>query len=244
MVTLSLLIVVPARGGSKRLPGKNLKQLGGKSLIAHTAEAVARSGLEAPVLLTTDDAAIAEEGRRAGMLAPFLRPDDLAGDDAPTAAAVLHALDWFHDDSGGDPDAVMVLQPTSPFRGGNILRAALEMLEARGDIDSVVAMTEVHLPADKIFVADERGCAVPACAEARRPVYQPNGSLYLTRTGALRAAGTLYAGHILPCVSDSLRGLDIDTAEDWRLAEALVAAGLPPERKSFSAGPSTTEHTP
>jgi CMP-N-acetylneuraminic acid synthetase len=243
-MTLSLLILVPARGGSKRLPGKNLKQLGGKSLIAHTVDAIAQSGLQAPLLLSTDDSAIAEEGRRLGMLVPFRRPDALSGDGATTASVVLHALDWYRADTGADPDTVMVLQPTSPFRGGNIMRAALDMLARRPDADSIVAMTANHLPADKIFYADEAGCAIPVGQEARRPVYQPNGSLYLVRCHRLREEGTLYAGNILPCVSDPLRGLDIDTLEEWKMAEALLASGLPPERQSFSAGPSLVEHTP
>ena len=135
----------------------------------------------------------------------------------------------------------MVLQPTSPFRGGNIVRAAVEMLARRTDVDSIVAMTAVHLSADKIYFSDEAGCAIPISQETRRPVYQPNGSLYLTRTRRLREEGTLYAGKILPCVSDPLRGLDIDTVEEWQLAEALLASGLPPERQSFSAEPSSME---
>lgn len=243
-MTLSLLILVPARGGSKRLPGKNLKQLGDKSLIAHTADAIAQSGLEAPILLSTDDPAIAEEGRRLGMLVPFQRPDELSGDTASTAGVVLHGLNWFRADTGADPDAVMVLQPTSPFRGGNIMRAAVDMLARRSDVDSIVAMTAGHLPADKIYFADDAGCAIPVSQEPRRPVYQPNGSLYLTRSHRLREEGTLYAGKILPCVSDPLRGLDIDTLEEWKMAEALLASGLPPERHLFSAEPSLVERSP
>ena len=104
-MTLPLLILVPARGGAKRLPGKNLKQLGGKSLIAHTADAIAQSGLEAPVVLSTDDPAIAEEGRRLGIQVPFRRPDELSGDAASTAGVVLHALDWFQAASGAAPQS-------------------------------------------------------------------------------------------------------------------------------------------
>jgi len=240
-MTNSLLILVPARGGSKRLPGKNLKQLGGKSLIAHTADAVMQSKLSAPILLSTDDPAIAVEGQQVGMLVPFMRPEELSDDDASTADVVIHALNWYRGEHGTDPDTVMVLQPTSPFRGGNILRAAVEMLARRTDVDSIVAMTAIGLPANKIFFAEEDGCAIPVNPETRRPVYQPNGALYLTRSHRLREEGTLYAGTILPFVSEPLRGFDIDTAEDWRLAEALLASGLPSEHKLFSAGPSLTE---
>lgn len=234
-----LLILVPARGGSKRLPGKNLKLLGGRSLIARTADAVAESGLCAPVLLTTDDDAVAEEGRRVGMLVPFQRPAALSGDAAPTADAVLHALDWFHAERGTDPDAVLVLQPTSPLRGGRILQAAVDLLAARPDADSIVAVTAMHLPADKLFLADARGFAEPLGRDACRPVYAPNGALYLTRTAPLRAEGTLYAGRVLPLVLDPVRAIDIDTVATWHLAEAALAAGLPPEEAPFAAPPST-----
>ena len=244
MTTPSLLILVPARGGSKRLPGKNLKYLGDRPLLAHTADAVAASGLQEPVVLSTDDAAIAEAGRRLGMLVPFVRPAALADDAAPTEAAVLHALDWCVEMHGTDPDAVMVLQPTSPFRGGGILRAAVDALAERADVDSIIGMTAIHLPADKIYFATRAGVAEPVNDAPRRPLYQPNGAVYLTRTSAFRRDKTLYAGTILPLVTDPLRALDIDTQEDWRLAEALLAAGLPPEQHAFSADPSITESAP
>jgi CMP-N,N'-diacetyllegionaminic acid synthase len=238
-----LLILVPARGGSKRLPGKNLRPLAGRSLIAHTAEAIAEAGLDAPAILTTDDAAIAEAGRRAGLRVPFLRPASLATDAATTVDAVLHALDWFKGDTGADPAAVMVLQPTSPLRGGGCLRAAVALLARRPEAGSIVAMTALHLPPSALFLADAAGHAEPLADDARRPVYVPNGALYLTRTERLRAERSLYAEPILPLVLDPRRSVDIDTAADFALAEALLAAGLPaatePGAESYAPRPST-----
>lgn len=229
MSATPLLILVPARGGSKRLANKNVRPLAGRSLIARTADAIAESGLEAPVFLTTDDDAIAAEGERAGLLVPFRRPPEIAGDNAPTIDAVLHALDWYRDEHGHEPDAVMVLQPTSPLRGGTVLRAAVERLAARPDIDSVVAMTATGLPANRIYFADAQGCGEAVSEDRRYPVYLPNGALYLARTEKVRAERTLYAGTVLPLVLDPARAIDIDTEEDWRLAEAVLAAGeLPP----------------
>jgi CMP-N-acetylneuraminic acid synthetase len=234
-----LLIVVPARGGSKRLPQKNLRALGGKSLLAHTAEAIAASGIAAPVLLSTDDDAIAAEARRIGWRVPFRRPAELSTDAAATVSAVLHALDWYHDENGNDPAAVMILQPTSPFRGGACLKAAVAALARRPDVDSVIAMTALHLPPARLFAAGDNGIAHPLGADdGRKPVYAPNGALYLVRTKALRRAGTVYAGAILPLVLEGTRAIDIDTAEDWRLAEAALAAGLPPEPQMFDPAPS------
>lgn len=225
MSVTPLLILVPARGGSKRLANKNVRPLAGRSLIARTADAIAESGLDAPVLLTTDDDAIAAEGERSGMRVPFRRPSNIAGDTAPTIEAVLHALDWFRDEHGSEPDAVMVLQPTSPLRGGSILRAAVERLAERRDIDSVVAMTAVGLPANRLYFADANGCAEAISEDRRYPVFMPNGALYLARTERVRAERTLYAGTVLPLLLDPARAIDIDTEEDWRLAEAVLAAG-------------------
>lgn len=238
MSVTPLLILVPARGGSKRLARKNVRPLAGRSLIAWTADAIAESGLDAPILLTTDDDAIAAEGERAGMQVPFRRPADIAGDAAPTIDAVLHGLDWFRDEHGGEPETVMVLQPTSPLRGGSILRTAVERLEERPDIDSVVAMTAVGLPANHVYVADANGFARAISDDRRYPVYTPNGALYLARTEKVRAERTLYAGTVLPLVLDPARAIDIDTEEDWRLAEAVLAAGELPPVASHEAMPS------
>ncbi len=231
------LIIVPARGGSKRLPGKNLKRLGDRSLLAHTADAIKRSGLVAPVLLTTEDDAIAAEGKRLGWQVPFRRPAELADDRATTVAAALHTLDWYQSEYGADPDTTMLLQPTSPFRGGACLAAAVALLAERADIDSVIAMTESHIPAARLYVAGPEAVATALSDDRRAPVYLPNGALYLCRTSALRRDRTLYAGAIYPLVLEGARSIDIDTPADWAVAEAVLAAGLPAEQQNFAPKP-------
>jgi CMP-N-acetylneuraminic acid synthetase len=119
----------------------------------------------------------------------------------------------------------MVLQPTSPLRGSTILRTAVARLAERSDIDSVVAMSEVGLPANRIYFADTNGHAEAISDDRRHPVFMPNGALYLARTERVRAERTLYAGNVLPLLLDPARAIDIDTEEDWRLAEAVLAAG-------------------
>ncbi|MGE4220032.1 MAG: acylneuraminate cytidylyltransferase family protein [Alphaproteobacteria bacterium] len=234
-MTASLLILVPARGGSKRLPGKNLRPLAGRSLIAHTADAIAEAGLDAPVLLSTDDPAIAAEGRRVGMTVPFVRPAGLANDTATSVDVALHALDWFAAETGAEPDLLMLLQPTSPLRGGRCLTVAQDMLAHRPDAGSVVAMSALHLPPAALFLADKAGHATALSTDGRRPVYAPNGALYLTRTAHLRALHSLYAPPVLPLVMDQRRSVDIDTPADWAMAEALLAAGLPEQQDTMEA---------
>lgn len=232
---LEVLVVVPARGGSKRLPGKNLRRLAGLSLIGWTAQSVANAGLLEGALLSTDDPTIAEEGRRCGLLVPFLRPQHLASDDATTVDTVVHALDWWRAHSGDDPKAVLVLQPTSPLRGYACIVAAIELLNLREDVNSIVAMTQRSLPSSKVFVADENCVGEPLAIHERSPLYLPNGALYLTRTTALRSDLNLYASPMMPLVLDQCRAVDIDTESDWQHAEACVAAGLPQEPDETSA---------
>lgn len=217
-----LLIVVPARGGSKRLPRKNVRTLAGRSLLQWTQEAIAEAGLDAPCLLTTDDEEIAAAGRELGWLVPFLRPAELARDDSPTEPAVLHALDWFAAHRHGDPALVMVLQGTSPFRGGGCLREGLVMLRSAPQADAVVAVRKLHGTAAKVFVRDAENMLNPLGTGDQQEVVTPNGALYLIRTRVLRARGTLFPPRTLPLMMDDLASMDIDTELDWSLAEAAA----------------------
>lgn len=224
------LIIVPARGESKRLPGKNLNLLAGQSLLAHTAQAIVAAGLVDMVLLSTDSEKIAEEGRRLGWSVPFLRPANLARDDSPTIDAITHALDWHEAETSRDPCEVMVLQPTSPLRGGACLKAAVKVLEQYHSVDSVIGMKALDIaPARLYFAGTAASCEPVVQGDGRRPVYVPNGAVYLTRTVALRRAKSLYAGTIYPLAMSELRSIDVDTEYDWRIAEAVIAAGLPPD---------------
>ena len=238
-----LLVVVPARGGSKRLPNKNLRQLVGKSLLARTADAIAEAKLDACVLLSTDDDAIAAEGKRLGWLVPFRRPAALATDEATTDDVVLHALDHFAAQSGGDPALLMVLQPTSPLRGGATLIAALELIARRDDADAVIGMAEINLPPTRLFLAGADARAETVSADGRRPVYVPNGAVYLVRTAAFRSGRSLYPRSILPLAMDDIRSIDIDTETDWQFAEAVLTTGLRPETAPVLAYPSLPGRT-
>lgn len=222
-----LLIVVPARGGSMRLPGKNLRSLGGRSLMARTRDAVRDAGIESPCLLTTDDAEIAEAGRRLGWLAPFLRPAELARDDTPTLPAVMHAVDWFSADSGDDPGMVMLLQLTSPFRKSATLRRGLDLMAARPEIDAVVSVLDLQRRPEHVFRCAGDGVLTPLSgAPEAVTTYVPNGVLYLIRTTALRTHRTFFPPAMCAVIGDALESIDIDTELDWHLAETAIDSGL------------------
>lgn len=224
-----LLIVIPARGGSKRLPRKNLRPLGGSSLLERTHGAVGAAGLAVPCLLSTDDQEIACAGRKLGWMVPFLRPAELAADDAPTLFAVMHALDWFAEENGGDPAFVMVLQATSPFRGGESLRQGVDLLKANENADAVLGVAELHCGAKHVYRPAADGFLEPLQGgREQTPAYVPNGALYLVRTAALRRHETLFPPRMLPLVMDTIASIDVDTELDWQLAEAVIASGLRP----------------
>jgi CMP-N,N'-diacetyllegionaminic acid synthase len=224
-----LLVVVPVRGGSKRLPGKHARPLAGRTLLEHAHDALQAAAIDAPVLLSTDDAAIAEQGRALGWCAPFERPAALAADATPTLPVLMHALDWFRVERDGDPDAVLLLQVTSPLRGGAVLREGVALLAERAEVDAVVGVRRLGFGPNQVLHKAADGFLAPLeDASEPAPLYVPNGALYLIRCAALRRHATLYPPATLALEMDSLASLDIDTAADWRLAEAAFAP-LPSE---------------
>jgi CMP-N-acetylneuraminic acid synthetase len=226
---MDVAAVVPARGGSKGVPRKNLLRLGGHTLVAHAIHCARRAGV-ARVLVSTDDPEIAEEGRRAGGEVPGLRPEALAGDSARTLDVVLHVLDA----ADAHPDALLLLQPTSPFRSSDDVRRALALLSERGDADAVVSVTPFDEPHPHKVKRIERGWLRPflpgATSEAPRQelpaAYRLNGAIYLVRAAAMRRERTLLPAATLALLMPAERSLNIDHPWDVVLAEALLERGL------------------
>lgn len=227
-----LLIVVPARGGSKGLPGKNIRTLGGLPLLAWTARAISAAALPARAVLSTDDKEIAAVGRAHGLETPFLRPPALATDTAGMVAVVDHAVEWMERQAGYTVSAVMVLQPTSPFRRPSRLREALELL-ARPGTDGVIGTARIDRSASTLFREGPEGileALAPWDDQTRRQDVRPfltsNGTMYLSTRESLDRHRRLFPPRLRALPTNALEGLDIDTPEDWALAEAVVAAGL------------------
>ena len=222
------LALIPARGGSKGIPRKNIRLIAGKPLIAWTIEAALRSGLLDAVVVTTDDPEIAEVARRAGAQVPFLRPAALAQDDSPGIAPVLHALDMLP-----GYDAVLLLQPTSPLRSTDDIDACLSLAQTRHAM-SVVSVTEPENHPDWTYRldADQRLTRLSGEAPAARrqdlpQVVSLNGALYYARTDWLRQGQRLVAPETLAYLMPRMRSIDIDTMLDWQLAELLLLKELP-----------------
>ncbi len=230
--TPGLLILVPARGGSKGLPGKNTRLLGGLPLLAWTARAIAASGVAARAVLTTDDPAIAEIGRAHGLEVPFLRPAALATDTAGSFEVVEHAVDWLEHETRFRPSAVMLLQPTCPFRRPERLAQALALL-ARPDTEGVIGVTAIDRALSVMYREGVGGALEPLAPwddrirrQDVRPLLTPNGTLYLCTRESLARHRRLFPPRLRPLPTGVIEAIDIDTPEDWALAEAVVAAGL------------------
>ena len=138
-----ILGVITARGGSKRLPGKNIRPLGGKPLIAWTAEAALESRFIKRVLLSTDDPQIAEVVQKWGVEVPFIRPASLAQDDTPHIPVLEHAIHWLKENQGACPDYLFILQPTSPLRTAEDIDSAIE-IAIQKNADAVIGVCEVQ----------------------------------------------------------------------------------------------------
>ncbi len=218
-----ILFLVPARGGSKRLPGKNLKLLAGKSLLEWTADTLRDERLrEHPCLLTTDDPSIAEEGLRLDWLVPWLRPDQLAADTTTSLDTALHALDWWHATHGIDPEIVVLLQVTTPIRRADDVAEAIGRLQRDRSIDAVIAAKDTYRTAASLLVEGSVGLT-PLGPGGSGRVITPNGSFYAIRPAALRSERTFLPRRLATVVMDDIHSIDIDTALDFALAQAAVS---------------------
>jgi CMP-N-acetylneuraminic acid synthetase len=226
-----VLGLVPARAGSKGVPGKNIRPLAGRTLLDYTARAAEQSGVIDRVVVSTDSPEIAEAGRRAGLDVPFMRPASLAQDDTPMLPVIRHALDTLAAE-GWVPDAIVLLQPTSPLRRAQHIRTAVEMLERTG-ADSVVSVLELprHLSPDYVlridgevlrpFLAD--GYDRVTRRQDARPAYAREGTVYAFRRDTLDRFGNIYGDNCRPLVVDPSDSLSIDSQADWDAAERVLA---------------------
>jgi CMP-N-acetylneuraminic acid synthetase len=227
---VAVLGLVPARAGSKGVPGKNVRPLAGRTLLDYTATAARLAGVIDRLVLSTDGADIAEAGRQAGLEVPFLRPPDIAADDTPMVAVIRHALAELAA-AGWSPDVIVLLQPTSPLRRPEHVRAAVERLAADA-ADSVVTVVPVplHLSPDYVMRIDD-GLLRPFLPEGERvarrqdarPAYSRDGTVYAFRRQTLERFGNIYGLRCVPLVIDATDSLSIDSPADWDAGERILA---------------------
>ena len=228
---MKVLGLVPARGGSKGIPRKNIRRLGEKPLLAFTAEAALAANRLAKVVLSTEDEEIADVGKAYGLQVPFLRPAELATDQTPTLPVVQHAVTWFQE-QGELFDAVCLLQPTTPFRAVGEIDGCIQRMEETG-ADTVFTVRSVpheYNPHWVYKVADDGGLVL-ATGEAqpipRRqdlpPAYFRDGSVYVINTETLLQRNSLYGPKVVGFSTTGDQSVNLDTMDDWAEAERFIA---------------------
>jgi CMP-N,N'-diacetyllegionaminic acid synthase len=232
---MRILALVTARGGSKRLPGKNVRLLGGKPLFEWSIDVIKGNPKICDILVSTDDSEIAEIARNSGVLIPWLRPKELATDTASSVDVSLHALDWY-EEKNGKIDGLLLLQPTSPFRScGTVLRG-IELFHTHQRHPVVAVSLAKSHPMSCCLIKGETmspfvdGGGFHLLPRDLTPVYEENGAFYLITPEDLRKQRSFYSGDMVPLVIDKPEeSIDIDTKQDWDLAEVYLKSGLIPK---------------
>jgi CMP-N-acetylneuraminic acid synthetase len=227
---MQVLGVIPARGGSKGIPDKNLALVAGRPLLAYTADAVKQSARLTRVIVSTDNEQVAQCARSLGLEVPFMRPASLAADDTPMLPVLLHAIETLKSE-GFEAEIVVLLQPTSPLRRGEHIDAAVDWLQRAGG-DSVVSVVEVphqFNPTSVMSIDDGRlhpfleGPLITRRQDKPR-LYARNGPAVLAVRAAVLSGGSLYGKDSWPLGMSPEESLDVDTPWDLSLVEFALGA--------------------
>jgi CMP-N,N'-diacetyllegionaminic acid synthase len=225
---MKILALVPARGGSKRLPGKNLKILGGIPLINWSINVAYGISEICDVLVSTDDPKIADVSTKAGALVPWLRPRELSTDESSSVDVAIHALDWY-ESTQGFVDGILLLQPTSPFRNAVTVENGLSLFE-KSNFKPVIGVTPSH-PHPMWTLKLQDGYLVPFIKTSELKTgnqelpttFTINGTFYLTSPSDLRKTKSFLGGQAVPLILPSSKEtLDIDTEWDFNLARIIL----------------------
>lgn len=220
-----VLVVIPARGGSKGLPGKNIKSLCGKPLIAYSIDVARAITSDDNICVSTDDQKIIDVVENYGLHVPFVRPAELASDTASTNDVLLHAIKYY-EDRGKRVDKILLLQPTSPLRTIGQVKEAISLY--RADIDMVVSVTKSHAPA-VLCNEDETGfvnLVYNKNAGDRQSLptfYEFNGAIYVINVASLKQKGLGGFDRRVKYVMSKETSIDIDDIYDFRLIESIMS---------------------
>lgn len=234
--TAGSVALIPARAGSKRLPGKNVRELAGHPLLAYTIAAALESGVFDDVIVSTESADVSAIARHYGASVPFFRPEAFADDLSPDIDWVRHALDQLAS-AAAQVEAFALLRPTSPFRQAETIRRAWSSFRAAGDADSLRAVERCRQHPGKMWTVDgdrmtpllHDGPVSPPWHsmpyQALPPVYAQNASLEIAWSRTVRETGTIAGTRIVPFLTRGHEGLDLNEPRDWWYGEYLVASG-------------------
>ena len=221
---MKILYLIPARGGSKGIPQKNIKPLCGKPLIHFAIDIARELACDSDICVSTDDDEIISVVESIGLKVPFKRPDYLASDTATSSDVIVHAIN-FYKEKGVEYDVVVLLQPTSPFRRVDDVKGCLELYD--DSLDMVTSVKESYVSA-VLCHEDEKGYLVDTLsngATRRQDVtkyYEYNGAVYVINAKAVIEKGLGGFNKIRKYVMPEINSLDIDVMTDWYIAESLI----------------------
>ncbi len=226
---VKILCIIPARGGSKQLPGKNIKILAGKTLIAWTIDAAKNSNMVDRIIVSTDDLEIANIAKRYHAEVPFLRPKHISGDEASSADVVLHAVEWLSKNNNYYPEIILLLQPTSPLRITEDINNSIKLL-FETNAESVIGVTEArpHPYLCKTINSKNRledFFNIPIkgiCRQQFPEMVAINGAIYLISTKTIKRTKSFYTKNTVPYYMPVERSIDIDTAWDFEIAQFII----------------------
>ncbi|WP_424493694.1 cytidylyltransferase domain-containing protein [Salinimicrobium sp. GXAS 041] len=221
-----MFVVIPARGGSKGIPGKNIKELNGKPLIQYTIEAAREVFEDRKIIVSTDSPEIKQVVENIGLEVPFLRPVELASDNAGTHEVLVHA-NKFMEERGDTSEILILLQPTSPFRTGRHIQEAIETYSE--EFQMIVSVKETASnPYYVLWEEDEKGFLRKSkngnfvTRQECPKVWELNGAIYIINIASLKQQKFSDFHKIKKYVMDEISSHDIDTELDWKVAEAIV----------------------
>ena len=232
---MKILGIIPARGGSKGIPGKNIRMLGGKPLIYYASHAARESGLVDRLILTTDSTEIAEVGKSLSIEVPFIRPAHLAQDDTPMFPVIDHVVQ-FVESEGWQPDIIVLLQPTAPLRQPEHIQAAVKIL-TETKCDAVASVVEVpqHYAPDFVFKLEDgklkrfiEGSDKITRRQDVRPAYSRDGTIYAFWRDVFIHKRSIYGDDCRPLLISRDESCNLDTMEDWEEIEKKIQGQTQP----------------
>lgn len=215
--------IITARGGSKRIPRKNIKPFLGKPIIEYSIEAALQSGMFQEVMVSTDDEEIAQIAKKAGAKVPFMRSEDASNDFATTAEVVEEVLDSY-ERIGQVFDQVCCIYPTAPFVTANAIKTAMMLLEQEQS-DAVIPVVKFSFPPQRCVVINDNRLTPKWPADMGKrsqdlePFYHDCGQFYCLKAKSFKAQKALWMKDVVPFIQDESTVQDIDTLEDWKIAE-------------------------
>lgn len=227
-----MIAIIPARGGSKGLPGKNIRPLLGKPLIAYTIEAALQAKSVSRIIVTTDSKEIAEIAQEYGAEVPFLRPDYLAADNSSAIDVYLHAAEYMMQHEGEDMAKFIVLLPTAPLRNSMDIDEAVELFQQKQAV-TLISMTEAETPVSWYYFKKQDGYVENAGFDTvnavrnrqdNRKYYIPNGAIYILDYQLLKNERTYYDKKTTAYLMERKKSIDVDTKFDFDLIEYLIGS--------------------